>query len=41
MSQYNRVTLTPQGAENEDEENDEDEKNTAGRREYVFIVLIF
>ncbi len=35
MSQFNSQTLAPQGGENEDEENEDDDKNTAGRREYV------
>ena len=35
MTHYNPITLAPQGAENEEEEHEDDEKAGSNRREYV------
>ena len=35
MTHYNPITLAPQGAENEEEEHEDNEKAGSNRREYV------
>ncbi len=40
MSQFNPITLTPLGAENEDEEGDAEDKGTGNRREWVLHVEV-